>query len=402
MDENIINITQSLKDLAMKEAEQLDEFIAENNDDINLDTEYPYLIFKRDELIRVMNLSNKIVQQKSDIISYNSISLIPDINNKSIYFYATNELSHFKYCSELLGNPEEMLDENISISLIVLQKIIKLMGNKVLIYKKENNLYIRLLDGDLLLDLRKPDLKIITFPGKVGHKVAELSVYTLGTTINAILPLLSAEVRGEARRISFTGEKAYYNSAFYYIESEIKSPIMSLTFRDAEFISKIYKYYKDRQILIYSVDSDLSRLFIKVDNIEYQFLNSDASVSILMIQQMEKVISPIEAIVSYDRLNKIVGLATSLPSSTGNISLRFKDNKLQASIVSIKGNSDFTLNTEVLNNRLYSKEVLVKAETLRRLLSSFSNSDKLGIALADLGITLEYKGIKAIMMHTDT
>ena len=101
MDENIINITQSLKDLAMKEAEQLDEFIAENNDDINLDTEYPYLIFKRDELIRVMNLSNKIVQQKSDIASYNSISLIPDINNKSIYFYATNELSHFKYCSEL-------------------------------------------------------------------------------------------------------------------------------------------------------------------------------------------------------------------------------------------------------------------------------------------------------------
>lgn len=401
MEENLINVVQSLNDLAMKETEQLDEFIAENNDDIKLDINYPYLIFKRDELIRAMNLCNKIVQQKSDISSYNSISFIPDIENSGMYFYATNELSHFRYYTELLGDKSEMINENISIPLIILQKLIKLMGNKVLIYKKDNNLYIRLLDGDLLIDLRRPDMKIITFPGNIGHKVAEISVLTLGTTINAILPLLAAEVRGEARRIAFTGEKAYYNSAFYYIESEIKSPIMSLTFRDAEFISKIYKYYKDKQIQIFTVDSDLSRLFIKIDNIEYQFLNSDASVSILMIQQMEKVISPIEGIVNYDRLNRIVGLATSLPSSTGILKLKFNEDKLQASIESTKGSSDFNLLTEITAKKLYNKEVLVRAETLRRLLSSFNGSEKIGIALADLGITLEYKGIKAIMMHTE-
>ena len=139
MEENLINVVQSLNDLAMKETEQLDEFIAENNDDIKLDINYPYLIFKRDELIRAMNLCNKIVQQKSDISSYNSISFIPDIENSGMYFYATNELSHFRYYTELLGDKSEMINENISIPLIILQKLIKLMGNKVLIYKKDNN-----------------------------------------------------------------------------------------------------------------------------------------------------------------------------------------------------------------------------------------------------------------------
>lgn len=405
MEENIKDIldaTQSLRDLAMNEAEELDEIIVDNNNNIDLNVDYPYLIFKRDDLIRTMNLCNKIVQSKSDVTSYNSISFIPKVSEKSMYFYATNELSHFRYKTELLGDINEMLNINISIPLVILQKLVKLMGNKVLIYKKDLNLYIRLLDGDLLLDFRQPDSKIIEFPGRVNEKLAELSVYSLGYVVNSILPLLSAEVRGEARKISFTGEKAYYNSSFYYIEALINSPQMSLSFRDAEFISKIFKYYKEKQIQIWSVDSNLSRLFFKIDNIEYQFINSVNSISILMTQQMEKVITPIESLVNYDRLYKIVNLATSLPTSTGNVNLQYLDKKLQATIVSVKGNSDFKFSTELIDGvKLYNKEVLVKAETLRRLLSSFAGIDRIGIALADLGITLEYKGIKAIMMHTD-
>lgn len=400
--EEILNATQSLKDLAMNDIEELDELVAENNNDINLETEYPYLIFKRDDLIRAINLCNKIVQPKSDVISYNSISFVPEIETKRLYFYATNELSHFRFYTELLGDTSEMLNINISIPLVILQKLVKLMGNKVLIYKKDINLYIRLLDGDLLLDFRQPDDKIIKFPGEPTEKLADINVTTIGYVVNSILPLLSAEVRGEVRKISFTGEKAYYNSSFYYIEALINSPQMSLSFRDAEFISKIYKYYKDKSILIYNVKSSLPRLFLKVDNIEYQFINSVASISILMTQQMEKVIKPIESLVNFDRLYKIVNLATTLPSSTGTVNLQYNDNKLQASIVSIKGNSDFTFSTELLEGvKLYNKEVLVKSETLRRLLSSFAGIDRIGIGLADLGITLEYKGIKAILMCTD-
>ena len=48
---------------------------------------------------------------------------------------------------------------------------------------------------------------------------------------------------------------------------------------------------------------------------------------------------------------------------------------------------------------LYRKSVLIRAELLRKLLASFTGADKIGIALTDLSINIEYKNIKAVMMH---
>ena len=209
-----LEATQTLNDLAMKNTDELEELVADNDSDIELEVEYPYLIFKRDELVRAMNLCNKIVQIKSDIVTYNSISFIPYLPEKTMSIYATNELSHFRYTVELLGDEKEMLDLNFSIPLVVLQKLVKLMGNKVLIYKKDVNFYIRLLDGDLLLDFRQPDLSILKFPGEVDEKIADIGINHFGNIVNSILPLLNSEVRGDAKKILFTGEKAYYNSSF--------------------------------------------------------------------------------------------------------------------------------------------------------------------------------------------
>lgn len=402
--EDIIKATQSLNDLVMNTEPDLDEIVEDNNDEINLEVNYPYIIFYRSDLVRAMNLCNKIVQPKSNTTTYNSVSLVPVPFDKCIWFYATNELSHFRYRAELLGDMKETWDFPISIPLTILQKLVKLMGNKVLLYKKEENLYIRLLDGDLLLDLRQADMTILTFPGDVSDKdkIAELKISNIGSVVNNILPLLQSEIRGEAKRISFTGDKAYYNSSFYYIETSIKTPRMTLSFRDADFINKLFKYYKNDEIQVFSVKSNLSRLFLKVNNIEYEFINSVNNISDILTQQMNNIVKEPEVMVSYDRLYRTVTLATTLPYSTGDVILKYNKDKLQTSIISNRGNSDFSFTTEVLTeNKLYDKEVLVRAETLRRLLTSFNGADKLSIALADLGITLEYKNIKAIMMHTN-
>ena len=247
-------------------------------------------------------------------------------------------------------------------------------------------------------------MTILTFPGDVSDKdkIAELKINTIGSVVNNILPLLQAEIRGEAKRISFTGDKAYYNSSFYYIETSIKTPRMTLSLRDADFINKLFKYYKNDEIQIFSVKSNLSRLFLKINNIEYEFINSINSISDIITQQMNNIVKEPEVMVSYDRLYRTVTLATTLPYSTGDVILKYNKDKLQTSIISNRGNSDFSFTTELLTeNKLYDKEVLVRAETLRRLLTSFNEADKLSIALADLGITLEYKNIKAIMMHTN-
>ena len=398
---DILDATRGLTDLVSETQDTIEDLEETVKSEINLQTEYPYLIFKTDDLIRAMNLCSKVVQPKSDNSVYNSVSIVPVPEFKTVNFYVTNDLSHFGYQTELIGEQDKMLNENISISFINLQKIVKLAGNKILLYKKDNNIYFRIIDGDLLIDYRPVDIKYLVFPGVIKEKIAEIGVDTIGKIINSALPLLNAELRGDVKRVNFTGERAYFNSSFYYLESKIVSPKISLSLRDAEFFNKLYKYYKDKQIQIFRVESNLSRLYIKIDNISYMFINSINVISPLLIDQIGKLINPVEALVNYDRLNKIVVLATMLPSSTGNVGLSFQNGKLIAKISSNKGESIMSFDTKLEKEHLYKGEIFVKAETLHKLLNAFSGSEKIGIALSELGITIENAGIRAVMMHTD-
>ena len=214
---DILSLNNELKELEILDninnLEDIEEQI--NNPSIDLNVNYPYIIFDTYDLLRTINLCNKLILQKSNNFSYNSISLVPVLEYKTLYFYVTNELSHFRYRTELLGDVNEMLNEYISIPLITLQKLVKLMGNKVLIYKKDNNYYLRLQNGDLLLDVYKANENIIFFPSEPDLKLLEIPVSNLGNIVDAMLPLLNYEISSENKRINFTEEKAYFNSSSY-------------------------------------------------------------------------------------------------------------------------------------------------------------------------------------------
>ena len=116
---------------------------------------------------------------------------------------------------------------------------------------------------------------------------------------------------------------------------------------------------------------------------------------------MENLIKDIEATIDFNRFYRVISLGTSLPYATGNIILKYDDNKLIASISSTRGNSDFNFILSDVKELLYNKEVILNAETLKRLLSSFNSSDKIGIALSDTTVTFEYKNLKAVLMNLE-
>lgn len=397
---DILSLNNELKELEILDninnLEDIEEQI--NNPSIDLNVNYPYIIFDTYDLLRTINLCNKLILQKSNNFSYNSISLVPVLEYKTLYFYVTNELSHFRYRTELLGDVNEMLNEYISIPLITLQKLVKLMGNKVLIYKKDNNYYLRLQNGDLLLDVYKANENIIFFPSEPDLKLLEIPVSNLGNIVDAMLPLLNYEISSENKRINFTEEKAYFNSSSYYIESNINTPKLSLSLKDAEFISKLNKYYKNDNMILFNTKSTLPRLFIKLDKIEYEFINSINSISKLLTDQINTSIKPIEATLNYLDLYKVVNLATNLPSSTGNIKLKYKDNFLIISITSAKGDSNFSIPIEKISNNLYKDEIIIRATLLKKLLLSFTKSENINIALNNISITIENDFSKAILM----
>ena len=376
-----------------------DELIVNNNNDIDLNINYPYIIFNRDDLVRTINLCNKFILSKSDIPEYNSISFVPVIQNKTICMYTTNELSHFIFKTEMLGSLDNIIEKPFLISLNILQKIVKLMGNKVLIYNKDEKFYARLLDGDLLIDARPVNTDIIFMPGSIKDKICDINLNILGDTCVSILPLLSSEIRSDYKKAYFTGTKSYFKSPFYYIETNINTPKLVLSFRDIEFISRLYKYYKNSQIQLFSVDTSLSRIRLKLDNIEYQFINSRSS-EINLDDIMNKIMKESEVSIQFDKLYRIINLATSLPNTDNIISIKYNNSELYLSIINNNGNSNFNFPiNRIGNNKLYNKEIILNANTLKKLLISFSNSINIDLALNDNGITIKSGNTKAFLMN---
>lgn len=292
----------------------IEEDILENSvtEDINIDIPNPKLVMSQSDLIRAINLSSTIIQPKSDNIVYNSLTFI---SKGSLKIFATNELSHFMYNISTISNS---LDLVFSIPLVLIQKLTKLMGNKVMFFIDENKLYIRLLSGDLLLDLRIPNMNLVKLPilDEDITESLEIPVNTLGRITSSILPILSTELRSDFKKISFLGDKAFYLSPFYYIEAIIKTPNMSLRMKDAEFISKLYKFYSDKNLKLSLVKGKINRIQLKMENITYIFISGQAEIEEFTKNQIDSLIKPINIIFNFDRFNKIINLATLLPNST--------------------------------------------------------------------------------------
>ena len=92
--DNLAEYFSSIKELSKEDVIE-NEISVDNNKDIDLtlDTKYKYVIFNRDDLLTMMNLSTPIVLVKSEHIVYNSITFVSTPNTKTLTMISTNELS---------------------------------------------------------------------------------------------------------------------------------------------------------------------------------------------------------------------------------------------------------------------------------------------------------------------
>ena len=218
-----------------------------------------------------------------------------------------------------------------------------------------------------------------------------------------MLPLLNSDIQGNLCKISFLGDKAYYRSAFYYLESNITTPMMSLSIRDSEMIADIHKLYPDFNLMFYNTKSSIPRMFCHIDNIDFLFISRVDSISSTITAQMEKVFKEPEFYIEIDNFYKTINLSTTLTTYTGDITLSYniedKDkNLLYLDLVSSRGQSRF--NFDMIDSKITkSNSINLKAITLKKLLQSFDLDSKIGLGFSDACITIVNDNIKALLIH---
>ena len=269
-------------------------------------------------------------------------------------------------------------------------------------YIKDDKLYIRLLSGDLLLDLRIPNANLIKLPiyDFDFSETYEIPLNSLGRVVSSMLPILNTELRSDFKKISFLGDKVFFLSPFYYIESNIKTPNMSVRIKDAEFISRLSKYYPNKTVKLGVVRHNINRIQITLENITYVFISGYAEMDASVEAQLESLIKPINIAFNYDRFNKIINLATTLTNLTGEIRLSITDKDLVITLRSSSGDSKFSINYDLLNP-ITNTEVVLRADPFKKLLTALSTTGNIGLALTDTGVILEKEGIRAILMKSE-
>lgn len=362
------DLSAFMTDLALNIEEE--EINIEDLNDIETNIEYPHLLLKTDDVLKVIKVIGPIINLKSTRNIPKSLTLYWD--EDILKYLITDDLSYFTQKVHLL-NESNILRETLCIPLNIIQAASKSFGKSILIYKKEDNYYLRLATGDLILDLVKPEEQLLKKPGVIGNEILYTSSSSLGEALKSTLPILSCENIPEKRKLTFVNNSIEFTTGKFLILYEIEVPDMKISYKAAEFLKSLCNLYSGA-LYFYEDQKNNNRIHIKCQDIEYTtFVGKDNITNDIGNFIVEKNKST-GVWVSMRDFNSIVTLASTLNYAIGSINFNInKEGNLVVEIPNTRGTSSFVINRQqgILSLGENNNSVSVLSKSLKKLLGSF-------------------------------
>ena len=378
--------------------------------DIDLSVNFPRVVIPKTQLVQALNLASVIIKSNSSMNVPQSLTIIPKTDG-NVSLFTTDEMNAFS-CEVSTGlNDADLIKENICLQSTLLTKLIPVMGNYVLIYRNTdesdeenyNKLFIRLMDGDLVLDTKAPEESMLDQPMEMDELISSVNLSSLNEVVKTILPLVNLDIRPSNQKITFFNNNAFYNSPIYIIRGDITMPNLVLTRVDCEYIRRLSAFFKGSNVNFYKVkNSKVSRILIECGNCSYTFITATANIE----DRYTKLISDAETKnlvdVKYNKLLRITNLAVVLNYSVGRVGFRYKKDYLEVSIPSKKGDSFFKVDYSNSNIDITESTdfITIQADQLKKLLQSFSNIQDISICIEGNMVIVKHDKFIAIFMHT--
>ena len=313
-----------------------------------LKVDYESIILEKEELIKTLNLASKIAHTSSTAIECNSITFIPNWEHRTLTLTVTNDLTYFKCKTELIGAGNPLRDV-FSIKVETLNKLKSFFRDKILIYKKNNEYYIRLLDGDLLLEARIPNMTKLAFTTVPSNLIFEAKVNTFAELLNSY-KIMSDDFSD--KWLAFDGEKLSLCGLNFYSETRFRSPIMCLLMQDVDLLIRLNQYYSEDMLQIFSTDSRIPKLYLKIGNIEIEILNVLSNINKTNIEKLSQFISTSSYSIETEALRRVLSIALNLSNIDKDCILKIKDDSILVILKTSKGDSEFNLVTQKLERKL--------------------------------------------------
>lgn len=377
--------------------------------DISLDLEegkyVGAFIIEKEDFLRAFNLAIPVIQATSTVTAYKGLNIVPNIEDKTISILGVNGIETMNYVCRKVEKEYIMLNEVICLESSLLQKLVRVIGNHILIYRelKEDgnpgNLKIRLIDGDLVLELKKVNEADTVVEGTRGENVASVDANKLNEILKTLIPIAADGFRPEDRNIAFLSDRAYYKSSKYVVKYDINTPKFISKSLESEFLRRLCTAYKGKQIQFYNVDGvEARRIAVGVENVYYTMITATPEVMEREKELLESAETKNYIEADYVTFLRIVSLAADLPKSTGAITIKTEADSLSISIESKSGNSDFTCKARVPADLVNKVQVRLFAKPLKKLLSSIT-AESVNIAIEQSNIFIKNGEFVAVFMN---
>lgn len=372
---------------------------------ISLDIEEEHIRFKREDLIKMLQLSSSIINLKSNQYVPKAITIVYD--EEGYKMVANNDLEYLEYRFSILNTEKKLLD-TLCLPIELIKSISSMLDEEIIIYKKDGSYYIRLLlEGDLYLELPQPEAALLRRPTS-GYEpinyttgfMGDINIVSgkfLGESLKALMPIVEDEPVLDRKRITFIDDRAYFASRKYFIEYLLPLPKMRISLRFAEVLKKIsIAYEDDGAIKFYKDKANESRIII-IGGSDVLFTSTVTKVPDegKLIEYLDKVKEHKQLIVDKKDLDRVVNIAYSLPYSKKEIKLKFNKDLILSIPMKTKI-TEFKIPCKEIGKAPSSKEITLSARDLKKLLDSFTSGEVI-LSILDTCVIFNKKNLIGVL-----
>ncbi len=380
--------------------------VVENKEEskINKEVDEPHIRFKREDLIKMLQLSSSIINPKSNQYVPKSITIVFD---ELVYkMVANNDLEYLEYEFKVLNEENRLLD-TLCLPIELIKSVSNMLDEEIIIYKKDNSYYIRLLlEGDLYLELPSPEpallrkptngIKPLNFKKEAGSDCNLVSCSYLQEALKSLIPIVEEEPILDKRRITFISDRAYYASRKYFMEYNLPLPRIRISLRFADVLRKISFAYNNSGVLEFYQDELVpSRIIVKCLGVLFTSTVTSVPDESRLVEYLDRVKTHKELLVDIKDLERVVNIAYSLPYSRKEIKLKY-NNGLILSIPMKTKTTEFKIPSKLVGEIKTNNEIILSARDLKKLLDSFGTGDII-ISILDKCVIVNKKNLIGVL-----
>lgn len=361
--------------------------------EVNETIDYPHIKVGSKMFKEFLKVAKKVCASGGKDIISKAICLQYDKEKEKVVGYATDFDVYIQQELECL-NTENILEEPVVVPTDILIKLCSAVPSNTIIYKKDDNMFIRLYGGDMELETHAMTVEKFQFLDEVT-RVGSVESTPLYGILKDFSPVVSAAVNPAEKRIVVTKDGAYANYMFAILKSESITGEFDLKAKDIEVLKALTVNKKDETLTVYRTGENVKavRCVIEANDFKYAFLVSESSMSDTLKNNMTNVVKSDGVYVDFIQLYKMVELASELPYALGKVGINYSDDGVYVDVKTKKGASNiFNISGSVEGDTApLEKELVVQAKLLRILLRSFASkqSIKLTVSTDGLGVACD-------------